>query len=298
MDPLIIVFGLGVGVLVGLTGIGGGSLMTPLLLLVIGTQPVVAVGTDIAYGALTKTVGGWQHLRSGTVDLGVSMWLAFGSVPGAVAGVVVVESLPSPPDEALLWGVAGALTVVAFVTLGRALFMPRVGERERESVPLAGRTKALAVGLGLVLGFILGVTSVGSGALIGLALILVFRLTPHRVVGTDVFHAAVLLWGAGLAHVVAGNVDYGLMANILVGSVPGVIAGERLARSVPAGGLRPALGCAMLASALGVASKAGLDLPAVAIIGPPILVGAFAYALAHVRHRRARERLVAETQPI
>jgi uncharacterized protein len=149
-----------------------------------------------------------------------------------------------------------------------------------------------------VLGFILGVTSVGSGALIGLALILVFRLTPHRVVGTDVFHAAVLLWGAGLAHVVAGNVDYGLMANILVGSVPGVIAGERLARSVPAGGLRPALGCAMLASALGVASKAGLDLPAVAIIGPPILVGAFAYALAHVRHRRARERLVAETQPI
>jgi uncharacterized membrane protein YfcA len=298
MDPLIIVFGLGVGILVGLTGIGGGSLMTPLLLLVIGTQPVVAVGTDIAYGALTKTVGGWQHLRNGTVDLGVSLWLAFGSVPGSVAGVVVVESLPSPPDEALLWGVAGALTVVAFVTLGRALFIPRVGERERESVPLAGRTKAVAVGLGLVLGFILGVTSVGSGALIGLALILVFRLTPHRVVGTDVFHAAVLLWAAGLAHVVAGNVDYGLMGNILIGSVPGVIAGERLARSVPAGGLRPALGCAMLASALGVASKAGLDLPAAAIVGPPILAGIVAYALARTRRRRARDRLQAEAQPI
>jgi uncharacterized membrane protein YfcA len=298
MDPLIIAFGLGVGILVGLTGIGGGSLMTPLLLLVIGTQPVVAVGTDIAYGALTKTVGGWQHLRSGTVDLGVSLWLAFGSVPGSVAGVVVVESLPSPPDEALLWGVAGALTVVAFVTLGRALFMPRIGERERESVPLAGRTKAVAVGLGLVLGFILGVTSVGSGALIGLALILVFRLTPHRVVGTDVFHAAVLLWAAGLAHVVAGNVDYGLMGNILIGSVPGVIAGERLARSVPAGGLRPALGCAMLASALGVASKAGLDLPAAAIVGPPILAGIVAYAMARTRRRRARERLQAKAQPI
>jgi uncharacterized membrane protein YfcA len=295
MDLLIIVFGLGVGVLVGLTGIGGGSLMTPLLLLVIGTQPVVAVGTDIAYGALTKTVGGWQHLRSGTVDLGVSMWLAFGSVPGSIAGVVVVESLPSPPDEALLWGVAGALTVVAFVTLGRALFMPRVGERERESVPLAGRTKAVAVGLGVVLGFILGVTSVGSGALIGLALILVFRLTPHRVVGTDVFHAAVLLWAAGLAHVVAGNVDYGLMGNILIGSVPGVIVGEWLARSVPAGGLRPALGCAMLASALGVASKAGLDLPATAIIGPPVVAGIAAYALARAR-RRAR--LQANAQPI
>src|ERR687889_2608328 len=100
MDPLIIVFGLGVGVLVGLTGIGGGSLMTPLLLIFIGTQPHVAVGTDIAYGALTKTVGGWQHLRNGTVDLGVSTWLALGSVPGSVGGVVLIESLPSPPDEA------------------------------------------------------------------------------------------------------------------------------------------------------------------------------------------------------
>ncbi len=299
MDPLIIVFGLGVGVLVGLTGIGGGSLMTPLLLIFIGTQPHVAVGTDIAYGALTKTVGGWQHLRSGTVDLGVSMWLAIGSVPGSIGGVIVVEALPSPPDEALLWGVAAALSLTALVTLGRALFVRRVAERERESVPLTRGAKVAAVLLGLVLGFILGVTSVGSGALIGLALILVFRLTPHRVVGTDVFHAAVLLWAAGLAHVVAGNVDYGLMANILIGSIPGVVIGERLARSVPAAGLRPALGCAMLASALGVASKAGLDLPAVAIIGPPVVIGAFAYALDRTRRRRAREQsLQPEAQPI
>ena len=249
MDPLIIVFGLGVGVLVGLTGIGGGSLMTPLLVIFIGTQPHVAVGTDIAYGALTKTVGGWQHLRSGTVDLGVSKWLAFGSVPGAVGGVILVEALPSPPDNALLWGVSGALAFTAVVTLGRALFLRHVHERERDSVPLTRRVKVTAVGLGLVLGFILGVTSVGSGALIGLALILVFRLTPHRVVGTDVFHAAVLLWAAGIAHVIAGNVDYGLMVNILIGSIPGVLVGERLARVVPAAGLRPALGCTMLAAA-------------------------------------------------
>jgi uncharacterized membrane protein YfcA len=287
MDPLVIAFGLGVGVLIGLTGIGGGSLMTPLLLIVVGTQPVVAIGTDIAYGALTKTVGGWQHLRSGSVDLGVSAWLAVGSVPGSLAGVVLVESLPSPPDEALLWGVAGALAFTSVLTLGRALFVPRVHERERYSVPLTPRSKSLAVGLGLVLGFVLGVTSVGSGALIGLALILVFRLTPHRVVGTDVFHAAVLLWAAGLAHVVAGNVDYGLMGNILVGSVPGVIVGERLARSVPAGGLRPALGATMLAAALGVASKAGMDLPAYGILGPPLLALGFAYWLNRSRAMRA-----------
>jgi len=259
MDPLIIVFGLGVGVLVGLTEIGGGSLMTPLLLIFIGTQPHVTVGTDIAYGALTKTVGGWQHLRNGSVDLGVSLWLAIGSVPGAIGGVILVELLPSPPDEALLWGVAGALTFTAFVTFWRTLFMRRVAERERESVPLTRRAKATAVGLGLVLGFILGVTSVGSGALIGLALILVFRLTPHRVVGTDVFHAAVLLWAAGL---------------------------------------RPALGCTMLAAALGVASKAGLDLPAAAIVGPPLLAGVGAYALARARTRRAREAMHTRAQPV
>ena len=297
MDPVIIVFGLGVGVLVGLTGIGGGSLMTPLLLIFIGTQPHVAVGTDIAYGALTKTVGGWQHLRNGTVDLGVSTWLALGSVPGSIGGVVMVEALPSPPDTALLWGVAGALSLTAGITLVRALFVRDIRSRERDSVALTRRAKVTAVGLGLLLGFILGVTSVGSGALIGLALILVFRLTPHRVVGTDVFHAAVLLWAAGIAHVIAGNVDYGLMVNILLGSIPGVLAGERLARVMPAAGLRPALGCTMLAAALGVASKAGLDLPAAAIVGPSLVIGAFAYALARSRRRR-RERLEPRTQPI
>jgi uncharacterized protein len=285
MDPLVVVFGLGVGVLIGLTGIGGGSLMTPLLVLAIGTQPVVAVGTDIAYGALTKTVGGWRHLRSGTVDLGVSTWLAFGSVPASVAGVVVVEQIPALHGQGLLWGVACALAVTAAVTLGRALLMPALSARERHAVALTPRAKAAAVGLGALLGFILGVTSVGSGALIGLALILVFRLTPHRVVGTDVFHAAVLLWAAGLAHVVAGNVDFGLMANILVGSLPGVLVGEWLARRVPAAGLRPALGCVMLGSALGVASKAGLDLPAWAILGPPVLVGVAAYAITRARRK-------------
>src|SRR6266496_4904987 len=118
MDPLVIAFGLGVGVLVGLTGIGGGSLMTPLLLIFIGTNPVVAVGTDIAYGAVTKTLGGWRHLRSGTVDLGVSKWLALGSVPGSIAGVLLVDALHDRYgdgfDSTLLSLVAAALFIVAF----------------------------------------------------------------------------------------------------------------------------------------------------------------------------------------
>lgn len=281
MDPLVIVFGLGVGVLVGLTGIGGGSLMTPLLVVIIGVKPVVAVGTDIAYGALTKTLGGWRHFRSGTVDLGLSKWLAFGSVPGSVAGVVAVESIHALHGKGLLWGVAFALLFTATATLARALFVRE--PKERHSVPVEGHVRFGAVAMGAFLGFILGVTSVGSGALVGLALILVFRLTPHRVVGTDVFHAALMLWAAGLAHVVAGNIDYALMGTILIGSLPGVWIGEHLARRVPAAALRPVLGCVMLGSGLGVLTKVGVDISPWVIVGAPAAVGVAAYALYRTR---------------
>jgi uncharacterized protein len=281
LDPLIVVFGLGVGILVGMTGIGGGSLMTPLLIIVAGVQPVVAIGTDLAYGAVTKTVGGWRHWRKGTVDFGVCWWLAGGSVPGSLIGVWLVgrlhERYGDGLDDALLLSVAGALLVVSFAILARALFMPRMIAGERETVELNSRVKAMAVGIGLVLGLILGFTSVGSGALIGLALILVFRLTPHRVVGTDVFHAAVLLWVAGLAHFASGNVDLVLMANILLGSIVGVWVGTNLMTRVPANGLRPALGCVLLGSALGVASKAGVEVPVAAIVGAPLAAGALAW---------------------
>jgi uncharacterized protein len=286
IDPLVIVFGLGVGVLIGLTGIGGGSLMTPLLILFAGVQPVVAIGTDLAYGATTKTLGGWRHLRSGTVDLGVSKWLAIGSVPGSIVGVLLVDALHDRYgdgfDTTLLSIVAAALFIVAFSVLARALF----GDpRERHSVTLTTVAKAGAVGIGLVLGVVLGMTSVGSGALVGLALIMVFRLTPHRVVGTDVFHAALMLWAAGLAHLLVGNVDLTLMSNILAGSLPGVWVGTMLLPRVPAGVLRPTLGCVLLGSALGVVSKAGGDIPKWTIVAVPALVGLLAYAIVRLRAR-------------
>ena len=289
MDPGIVAFGLGVGLLVGMTGIGGGSLMTPLLIIVVGVKPVVAIGTDLAYGAITKTVGGWRHLRKGTVDLGVSGWLAVGSVPGSLMGVWLVDRLHDARgesfDSTLLLCVAGALLVVSISILGRAVLMPKLVARERHSIPLTRRVKGTAVGIGLVLGLILGLTSVGSGALIGLALILVFRLTPHRVVGTDVFHAAVLLWVAGLAHFASGNVDFALMGNILAGSIPGVWIGTSLMTRVPADGLRPALGCVLLGSALGVLSKAGVDVPVAAIVGLPLAAGVFAWVVHRLRSR-------------
>ena len=290
LDLLIISFGLGVGILIGLTGIGGGSLMTPLLILFAGIQPSVAIGTDLAYGALTKTLGGWRHLRKGTVDLGVSKWLAVGSVPGSLVGVFGADQLHhsygSGFDDVLLIGIAVALLIVSITILGRALFMPKLVAREREVVGLTRRVKVSAASMGAVLGMLVGMTSVGSGALIGLALILVFRMTPHRVVGTDVFHAAILLWVAGLAHWFTGTVDFVLMTNILIGSLPGVVIGTHLITRVPSTALRPALGCVLLGSALGVMTKAGVDVPTALIPGLPALVGAGAYAL-HLSRKRA-----------
>jgi uncharacterized protein len=287
MDPLVIVFGLGVGILIGLTGIGGGSLMTPLLVLFAGVPPVVAIGTDLAYGAVTKTLGGWRHWRKGTVDLGVSTWLAVGSMPGALVGVWLLDVLHATYgksfEPALLGCVAGALLIVSVTILGRALFMRKLVARERHSVEQTPRTKATAAAIGAVLGIILGVTSVGSGALIGLALILVFKLTPHRVVGTDVFHAAILLWVAGLAHFVSGNVDFALMGTILIGSLPGVFIGTQLIGHVPAHGLRPVLGCVLLASALGILTKAGVAVPTGVLVGVPVVLGLLAYVLHRVR---------------
>jgi len=289
VDPLIIVFGLAVGVLVGLTGIGGGSLLTPLLILVVGVKPVVAIGTDLFYGAVTKTVGGWRHLRQGTVDLGVSGWMALGSVPGSLLGVLALTALQAGYGDAfesvLLGFVAAALLVVSLAILGRAVFLRVFAEHE--VVELTPRLRVTAVLIGLTLGALIGLTSVGSGALIGLALILVFRLTPHRVVGTDVFHAALLLWTAALAHLASGNVDLALAGTLLLGSIPGVWLGTALLPMVPAAGLRPALGCVLLGAALGVLSKAGVEMPAALIVGVPLAAGALAFTVHRLRREEA-----------
>ena len=276
IDPLIVLFGLGVGVLIGLTGIGGGSLMTPLLIIVLGVQPVVAVGTDLAYGAVTKTLGGWRHLRKGTVDVAVSKWLAFGSVPGALLGVLLIDRLHEAYgkefDHVLLACVAGALVIVAIVVLVRTFLLGHLAAGERETFKFTRRTRIAAVAMGFVLGTILGLTSVGSGALIGVALIVLFRLTPRRVVGTDVFHAALLLWVAGVAHVISGNVDFGLMGNILIGSIPGVWIGTHFIERVPAHRLRVLLGAVLLGSALAMIKNAGGEIPVGVIFGVPVAV--------------------------
>jgi uncharacterized membrane protein YfcA len=290
MDPWLILFGFGVGILVGTTGMGGGSLMTPLLILVFGIKPVVAVGTDLAYAAITKTAGGFLHFRKGTVQTSLAFWLAAGSCPGAVAGVVLLDRLGL--DDVLLPLIAGALLLTGALVLLRALMTN--GEGERDSVPLTTRHKVFAVALGASVGFVLGLTSAGSGTLIAIGLILGFKLAPRRVVGTDVFHAAILLWVAAIAHLFSGNVDLVLTATILIGSLPGVWVGTQLSSVLPERGLRPALGVVLLSSGLALLTKAGVDVPAAVIIGAPLALGAVAF---FVLRARIPQPMLARTEP-
>jgi uncharacterized membrane protein YfcA len=158
-----------------------------------------------------------------------------------------------------------------------------------------------AVITGLVIGFVLAVTSAGSGSLIAVVLILWFQMKPRQVVGTDVFHAAILLWVAGLAHLFDGNVNLSLAGNILVGSLPGVWIGTHYSRRLPDDALRPILGIVLLASGLALLSKAGASISPVIIIGAPLTVAALAFALHRTRAgRAAREHapvLVAVREP-
>src|SRR3954451_2133609 len=160
MDPLIVLFGLGVGILIGLTGVGGGSLMTPLLLLVGGYSPTVAIGTDLAYGAITKTLGGWRHLRADNVDLRLSRFLAYGSVPGSVLGVITLDYLQAHYGDGyqstLLYMVAAALALASAATLYRALFRPGLVAKERDSAVLGRHQSRLGtIAIGASLGFMI-----------------------------------------------------------------------------------------------------------------------------------------------
>jgi uncharacterized membrane protein YfcA len=259
MDPAIVIFGFGIGAMVGMTGMGGGTLMTPLLIFFFGIKPVTAIGTDIFYAAVTKTVGGWRHLRMGTVNISLALWLAAGSVPAAVTGVWAISVLQSKVGEERLDSIVyallgGTLLMVGLITLARALILSQLIE-ERDDFELKRRHKVAAVAIGVTTGFVIGITSAGSGTVIAILLISVYRLTPRRVVGTDVFHAAILLWAAGIAHWVGGNVDFMLAGNILLGSIPGVIVGSHYAARAPTSFLRSALGVVLIASGIVTVQK-------------------------------------------
>lgn len=246
MDPRFTLIGLIIGFLIGLTGMGGGSLMTPVMILIMGVKPVVAVGTDIAYGAITRIFGGVAHYRQGTVHRKTAYLLAVGSVPATIVGVGLTTAIKSRyPDLVnvfLLRSVGVVLIFVAIVMVAQPT-IKRIAERrgrpQREDfrdqlMQLGDRQPWILPLVGAVVGFMVGLTSVGSGTLIILSLLFLYpRWQSKDLVGTDVFHASMLVSAAGVAQFAAGNVNIGMTAALLIGAVPGVLLGSRLAIGFP-----------------------------------------------------------------
>ncbi|HSG13330.1 MAG TPA: sulfite exporter TauE/SafE family protein [Gaiellaceae bacterium] len=250
--------GLLTGLLVGMTGMGGGSLMTPILVFLFGIPPATAIGTDIAHGAAFKTVSAVQHRRMGNVRARLAGWMLLGSAPASLLGVLLnVELVRRYGDdiESVLGQVLGAALLFGAVGLVAKSIVQRDLGPERKW-RLSNRDRVAAVLIGVFGGFIVGLTSVGSGVFFGLTLLVIFPLRAHKVVGTDIFHAAVLLYVAGAAHWAAGNIDFGILGWLLLGSIPGVLIGGRLTLSIPEQSLR-----LILAGVLGLAGVKLLNVP-------------------------------------
>jgi uncharacterized membrane protein YfcA len=250
--------GLLIGTLVGMTGMGGGSLMTPILVILFGVNPTVAIGSDIAHGAIFKSVGAIQHRRMGNVRAQLAGWMLLGSVPLSLVGVWLATRLQhhyGDSVKSVMGQVLGAALLFGCVGLVAKNFITSKPVDD-EAFVLTNRDRAAAVLIGLFGGFIVGLTSVGSGVFFGLTLLVVFPLRAHKVVGTDIFHAAILLYVAGAAHWAAGNIDFGILGWLLLGSIPGVLIGGRLTLSIPEQRLR-----IMLAFVLGLAGIKLLNVP-------------------------------------
>ncbi|TMK56412.1 MAG: sulfite exporter TauE/SafE family protein, partial [Actinobacteria bacterium] len=252
-----------------------------------------AIGTDIFYAAVTKTVGGWRHLKMKTVNMDLVKWLALGSVPSAVGGVILVSWLQTKIGEArleeLVYAVlGGTLLMVGVITLARALILRNLID-ERDRFEVERRHKVAAIVIGATTGFVIGITSAGSGTVIAILLIAVYRLAPKKVVGTDVFHAAILLWAAGIAHWVGGNVDFVLAANILLGSIPGVVIGASLSDKAPQGFLRTALGLVLVGSGIVTVQKGDPEVWPIAAAIAAVGLAAILYAPHYLNRRRERQ---------
>jgi uncharacterized membrane protein YfcA len=248
VNPAYSAAGLAVGLLVGLTGVGGGSLMTPLLILLFGIHPSVAVGTDLLFAAATKSAGTAVHGVSHTVDWRITRNLALGSVPATLATLIALHwfGAPTRATEHLMSVALGiALLLTAAVTLARARIVDYTGRKLRPMPPR--RVAVLTVLTGLLLGVVVSLSSVGAGAIGVTALILLYPGVPlARIVGSDIAHAVPLTLIAGIGHWYLGSVDLGLLTSLLLGSLPGIVLGSVLAARVPEIVLRPVLAAALL----------------------------------------------------
>lgn len=290
IDPTMIAVGLFVGVVVGMTGMGGGALMTPILVLFFGVAPMAAVSSDLVVSLFMKPVGAAVHLRRGTVNLQLVKWLCIGSVPAAFAGVLLLRALGRAGDD---------VNTIVQVSLGIALLLAVGTMLAKEA--LSRRSPAAADGdapltirpvwtiaVGVLGGLVVGMTSVGSGSLIIVGLLLLYpTLVAGRLVGTDLVQAVPLVASAALGHLLFGDVGLALTVSLLIGAMPGAWIGARLSASAPQVLVRRALAIVLLASGLKL-----VHVPT-AIVGA-VLVGSIGAAviveLVIARHRVSRRR--------
>lgn len=235
-----------VGILVGLTGVGGASLVTPMLIFVFNVPASIAISSDVVAATPMKVVGGFKHWKQQTVDMEIVKWLAIGSVPGALTGVGtlhLIRDVGGGSLDDMLYRLLGtvmlAIALSAFGQLSLKLFFPAWELPELPKFDLetnVGRVFALTIGA--ILGWMMGMTSVGTGSLFALVLIAFFRLDSQKLVGTDIAQAAILLLFTAFGHLTLGTVNWGLVLPIWLGTVPGVLFGAFLCKKAPQSLLR------------------------------------------------------------
>ena len=243
-----IVSGFAVGVLVGMTGVGGGSLMTPLLTLLFGVPPSVAVGTDLAFAAITKSAGTFTHRLRGTVDWGIVRRLCIGALPAAVVATLALKyygAIDQQLGQLIRYSIAGSVLLTVTALLFKTKMLAWI--TAKPSRQLQGRALTLTtVGAGAVLGVLVTVSSIGAGAIGATLLVMLYpRLSAAEVAGTDIAYAVPLTAIAAFGHWWLGSIDWQLLASLLIGSVPGITLGSWVARAVPERFLRGLLACTL-----------------------------------------------------
>jgi uncharacterized protein len=247
--PAPILFGLLVGFLVGLTGVGGGSLMTPFLISVMGVPAPTAIGTDLVQATLTKLTGSVQHYWQRSVNMEVAVFMWLGSIPASLLGVETLEWIKASFDAAAVQSIMKEIIALTLVITGISLiariFLPSrwiKSRQEKETwngeTSMSRKRRLGTILLGATGGYLVGLTSIGSGSVMAVLLLLFYPLPPAVIVGTDIVHAMVLSFVTGFAHILAGNVDFGLAGTLLLGTIPGVLVGSRLSTWVPSRPLR------------------------------------------------------------
>lgn len=245
LDLMYPVAGFAVGAIVGLTGVGGGSLMTPLLVLLFGVSPSVAVGTDLLYAAITKSGGTLAHSLKGTVEWSITRALSYGSIPSAALTLFLVHKFFPGGIDGASGLISFALGIALVLTAISLIFRKKIqafGARFAPAKPNPKRTFWLTVLTGAVLGSLVSISSVGAGALGVTALFFLYPSLPaHRIVGSDIAHAVPLTLVAGIGHWMVGSVDWALLGSLLIGSLPGIWVGSQISARVPEKVLRPLL---------------------------------------------------------